>query len=77
MEGLRIFIYGQAKTGKSMFVKKVKGVERNNIDYLVPDPFPVIYVHNDKPENIENFDIVLQFNKDGVTFEKGVLVNSN
>jgi energy-coupling factor transporter ATP-binding protein EcfA2 len=72
MEGQRILIYGLARTGKSTFVKKVNGIEENNTNCSVPNPFPTIYVYNEKPVDDTHFDIVLQFTQNGATFEKGL-----
>jgi len=72
MDNQKILIYGPTKTGKSTFVKKVNGIEKNKTDYSVPELFPTIYVYNEKPGDAIQFDIVLHFTQDGVTFEKGV-----
>lgn len=77
MENQKILIYGPAKTGKSVFVKKVNGVEKNKTDYSVPESFPTIYVYNEKPDDAIQYDIILHFTQAGVTFEKGFKLNSD
>jgi predicted AAA+ superfamily ATPase len=66
-----IYIYGPPKCGKSIFIKKVKGIEK---EYLTgdPKPFPTIYVSNEKPENPVQFEMILRFvGNNEVLFEKG------
>jgi GTPase SAR1 family protein len=69
MEGQKILIYGPAKTGKSTFVKKVNATEKNEINDPI-ESFPVIYVCNQKPDNIEQYNIIIQFTHNDVLFEK-------
>jgi energy-coupling factor transporter ATP-binding protein EcfA2 len=74
MDGQTILIYGPPMTGKSTFVKKVNGIEINDSfeSGSSPESFPKIYVYNEKPDNTEQFNLVLQFTQKDVIFEKGL-----
>lgn len=69
MKDKKILLYGEPKTGKSTFVTRINGIEKNEINEPI-EIFPVIYVHNIKPGNTDEFDIILKFNQNDVLFEK-------
>lgn len=83
MEG-KILLYGPPRTGKSQFIKRIKGVEKehikkenkenddNYIEFKTVESFPTVYVCNTKPDDTTVFDLVLRFTDRGeVIFEKG------
>jgi energy-coupling factor transporter ATP-binding protein EcfA2 len=77
MDKKTILLYGSAGTGKSTFVRKINGVEKNveNNDLGKNlKSYPTIYVINEKPIDISPFDIVIEFKKDQAIFEKGFSV---
>ncbi len=71
---MKIFIYGQAKVGKSEWVDRIGGDECDVIPLSAETikSFPVVYVHNQIcPENLfDEFDLVLKFCKNEVIVEK-------
>jgi len=76
MEGQSILIYGPPASGKSTFVKRIKGNEVNNIPEFgtSPEQYPIIYVTNLKPDPCDytRYTMILQFTENGeVIFEKG------
>ena len=77
-----ILIYGVDKTSKSEFIKKVSGIEINQLPEFAKTPvsFPAIYVSDIKPENDDMllFDVILEFteNKE-VFFIKGFSLETN
>jgi hypothetical protein len=78
LSNLSVLVYGQPETGKSTFVKKVKGVEINDLPDFGTDPklYPSIYVTNIKPEEAILFDIVLEFQENHeVLFIKGFILD--
>ena len=70
---MKIYAYGQPATGKSEWVRRLKGVEFNSIpDKNKIENFPIVYVSNDRlPKELEDvFDLILNFNKESIVVEK-------
>ncbi len=76
MDNQHILIYGKENTGKSLFVKRLNGIEKNEIEIENLSSFPVIYVLREKPTDADilKFDIIIEFTKNGAIFEKGFLI---
>lgn len=71
MQGI-ILLYGPDGTGKSEFVKRVKGILKEYNDDNSLESFPTIYVTNIKPDNTQMFDFILRFSEEKeAIFEKG------
>jgi energy-coupling factor transporter ATP-binding protein EcfA2 len=81
MQNQKILIYGPPASGKSSFVKRIKGTEVNEIPLVGvnPNQYPVVYVTNEKPDpdNFILYTMILQFTENGeVMFEKGFELDS-
>ncbi len=69
---MKICAYGQSATGKSEWVRRLKGVECNSIpDKNKIENFPIVYVFNHRipKEQEAAFDLVLNFTKESIVVE--------
>ncbi len=73
MNDQTILIYGPANSGKSIFIKRIKGIEENEIPKADLKKYPTVYVINKpNPDNFTLCTVVLRFTEHGeVIFEKG------